>query len=293
MPRFAARLSRFHLSARSGRAWSGAARRLLALPLSLLVCACVSPPPRVDVAAEERTAHDPRALMHIGDAAISSGDFSTAAAFYRRAAMLRPDDPVPVLAYANSLAAQNRIDDAAAALQDALPHMDGDGANRVRTALGRLLIAAHRPTEAVTVLRAALVQTPDAPALLIGLGVALDASRAFRAAQASYRRALAVEPGSIAAANDLALSTALNGNLAGALGALLQLRNRVVENGGKASDLATIDGNLALVYAMRGELRQAGKAGADATQNAGDLAGNMRFYSALSPADAADVVPLD
>lgn len=254
----------------------------------LATAGCVSPPPQVDVAAEERTAHDPRALMHIAAAAAASGDDGTASTFYRRAAMLRPDDPEPVLGLARGLAGQNRNAEAIVVLQDALPRMGRADANRLRALSGRLLIASHRSPEAVAVLQAAVAQTPDAPELLIGLGVAQDAVRDFPAAQASYRKALAIEPRSIAARNDLALSTALEGDPAGALSALQDLRNRVVSDGGRAADLATIDGNLALVHAMRGELRQAGEAGAGATDNAGDLAGNMRFYSALSPAGMAD-----
>ncbi|MBE7213289.1 MAG: tetratricopeptide repeat protein, partial [Gluconacetobacter diazotrophicus] len=205
---------------------------------------CVSPPSRVDTAAEERIARDPRAMMHIADTASASGDQNTAAAFYRRAVVLRPDDPAPALGLARSLAAQNRTGEAVAVLQDALPRMDGADANRLRAALGQLLIAAHRPSEAVAVLRVALARTPDVPALLIGLGVALDANRDFPAAQDAYRRALAIEPNSIAARNDLALSTALNGDPAGALAALQALRDRIVEQGGQAGDLATVDGNL-------------------------------------------------
>ncbi|MGI4795632.1 MAG: tetratricopeptide repeat protein [Janthinobacterium lividum] len=269
------------------------ARHILALPLLLFVSGCVSPPPRVDVAAEERTAHDPHALMHIADAAEASGDYGTAATFYRRTASLYPADPAPFLGFARSLAEQNHTGEAVAVLEDALPHMNGADTNRLRGVLSRLLIASHRPTEAVLVLRAALAQTPNMPGLLIGLGVALDASRDFTAAQASYRKALAIEPQSIAARNDLALSRALDGDSKDALEALQALRNRVVEDGGHAADLATIDGNLALVHAMRGELRQAGEAGSGATETAGDLAGNMRFYSALLPARVADPIPIN
>ncbi|MCQ8239631.1 tetratricopeptide repeat protein [Rhizosaccharibacter radicis] len=254
---------------------------------------CVSPPPRVDTAAEERVAHDPRALMHIADASAGAGDAAAAATFYHQAAVLAPDDPAPALGYARSLAAQNRLGDAATSLEEALPHMSGSGERQVRATLGRLLITAHRPTEAVSVLRAGLRRTPNDPSLLIGLGVALDASRDFPAAQSAYRQALAVEPNSIAAQNDLALSTALGGDVGSALTALQALRNRVVENGGQASDLATIDGNLALVHALRGELRQANEAASGATANPADLANNMRFYSALSPTGPDAAAPLN
>lgn len=276
---------------------SGLNRRALrdGLVLSLLLAAggCVLPPPRVDVAAEERTASDPRAMKHIADAAAASGDLATAGSFYRRAAALAPTDPGPTLDYATNLAAQDQPVEAAAVIEDALPHMKDADASTLRAALGRLLVVTHRPTEAVAVLRTALAHTPGFAPLWITLGVALDASRDYPAAQDAYGKALAIEPGSIAAGNDLALSTALGGDTASALSLLKSLRNRMVEQGGRASDLATVDGNLAVVHALRGELGQAAEAGAGAATNPAQLAGNMRFYSALSANGVSDSLPLN
>ncbi len=229
-----------------------------------------------------RAANDPAALLRIADAAASSGDEATAASFYGRATALQPGDADVALGYARALASQGRIADAVLALQAALPHASRDGTRRLAAALGRLLILSHRPTEAVATFRQALADVPNTPALLIGLGVALDASRDHAAAQDAYRRALAVEPESVAAGNDLALSTALQGDTNTALTSLRRMRDRVAETGGQASDLATIDGNLALVYALRGNLKRAREAGAGAVPDSRDLAGNMRFYSELA-----------
>lgn len=247
-----------------------------------LLGGCVSPPARVNQAAETRAASDPAAMLRIADAAASSGDEATAASFYARAAALQPGNADVALGYARALVAQGRVAEAAASLQAALPRTSRDGTRRLSVALGRLLILSHRPTEAVAAFRQALAEAPDSPALLIGLGVALDASRDHAAAQDAYRRALAIEPTSIAASNDLALSTALGGDTGAALASLRAVRNRVAETGGQASDLATVDGNLALVYAMRGNLRRAGEAGVGAAPDARDLAGNMQFYSELA-----------
>lgn len=261
---------------RSRHAW------LAALLAPALLGGCVSPPPRVNQAAETRAANDPVAMLRIADAAAASGDEATAASFYGRAAALQPGNVDIALGYARALASQGRIADAVAALQAAMPQTSGNGTRRLSIALGRLLILSNRPTEAVAAFQQALADAPNTPALLIGLGVALDASRDHAAAQAAYRHALAIEPTSIAARNDLALSTALQGNTGAALVSLRRVRNRVAEAGGQASDLATIDGNLALVYAMRGNLRRAGEVGVGAAPDARDLAGNMQFYSELA-----------
>ena len=257
--------------------------RLLAALLPALLAGCVSPPERVDAAAETEAAKDPAAMSRIGNAAAASGDDATAAAFYGRAAQLQPDDADTTMLYARSLVGAGRSDEAIAALRSALSHAGASDRSRLSAALGKLLILTHQPAEAVSVFRDALGQGPVSPGLLIGLGVALDASRDAPAAQEAYRRALAAEPYSVAAGNNLALSIALQGDPSQALADLTVLRSRVAGSGGRSSDLATIDGNLALVYAMLGNLRQAGKAGAGAAQSIPDLASNMRFYSALAP----------
>lgn len=253
------------------------------LLLSSLLAGCVSSPPRVNQAAEIRAANNPASLMRIGDAAASSGDQATASSFYRRATELQPGDADAAVRYARILAVQGKNEEAIEALRTSLPHADAAGGGRLSAMLGKLLIMTHRPSEAVSAFRDGLARTPDVASLLIGLGVALDASQNFPAAQDAYRRAIALEPASVAARNDLALSTALQGNTGAALAALTSLRDQVARAGGKTTDLVMIDGNLALVYALRGNMAQAGEAGAKATSSAGDLAGNMRFYSALAP----------
>ncbi len=253
------------------------------LLVSSLLAGCVSPPPRVNQEAELRAANDPGSLMRIGDAASSSGDRATAISFYRRAVELQPGDADAATRYARALAEQSRTAEAIEALRASLPHADAAGSARMSAMLGKLLIMTHRPSDAVSAFREGLARTPDMANLLIGLGVALDASHDFPAAQDAYHRAIAVEPGSVAARNDLALSMALQGDTGAAVAGLTSLRDQVARAGGKPADLAMIDGNLALVYAMHGDMDQAGTAGGRATSDAGDLASNMRFYSALAP----------
>ena len=253
------------------------------LLLSLPLTGCVSPAPRVNQAAEMRAASDPAALTRIADAAAASGDVATASSFYGRAAELRPENADAVLKYARALAVQGKLTEAIQALQASLPHLDADRTAATSLMLGKLMILAHRSAEAVSVFREGLARSPENTRLLIGLGVALDADQDFSAAQDAYHRALAVEPDSIAAQNDLALSTALQGDAARATTVLTDLRDRVAKSGGDTASLAMIDGNLALVYAMRGNMKQAETRGAAATSNPGDLAGNVLFYSALAP----------
>ena len=254
----------------------------LALPLALLLGGCVSPPERIDRSAEIHAADDPAALLRIGDAAASSGDMASATSFYRRATELRPGNADAALSYARSLASSGHADDAITALQTAHAQAGGNDRLRVAAALGKLLVLEHRPTEAVAVFREALTDGPATSGLLIGLGVALDASRDFPAAQAAYRQAISLEPNSVAAHNNLALSIALQGDTAQALALLHSLRDHVAETGGPASSLETVDGNLALVYAMRGNMQQARAAEAGTVPDRLDQVENMRFYATLA-----------
>lgn len=262
-------------------------------PALLMACVvvtvpgCVGPPSRIDRTAEQRAASDPAALMRVAQAADRSGNPSTAAVFYRRAFDLDASNADAALGLAHALTVQGDADQATETLRTALARVAASDSVRVRKALGDLLVLSHRPTEAVAVFRAGLDRLPNEVPLLIGLGVAQDNCRDHAAAQAAYRKALTIEPGSIAGRNDLGLSIALAGDTDTALETLRQVRAEIVANGGEANDLATIDGNLALVYAMQGNLAGAARSARGAASDPTDLAANMKFYSALAPGSGA------
>lgn len=238
----------------------------------------------VDETQEKRVATDPAALARIAEASARSGDRTAAAAFYGRAAALAPNRPDYAIGQARALSEEGQVGVAIGVLQDA--RRNNPDSEVVAGTLGKLLVVSHRPADAVEVFRQTLARRPRSPLLLVGLGVALDAEGLGSAAQAAYRQALAIDPGSIAAANDLALSMALDGQLDAAVADLRSLRARVAAEGGSEASLATIDGNLALVYGMRGDMTDAAQSASRAASPA-ELGGNLRFYSALGPAAGA------
>lgn len=252
------------------------------LPLASL-CGCVSPGARVDTDRQATVARDPAALTRIGDAAAASGDEATASTFYGRAAALAPDDTAASLGASASLVRQGQTDRAIDLLRQSIARRTARGDDTLSAALGRLLVMDRRPAEAVAVFRQALARTPDRVPLLVGLGVALEATRDVPGAQQSYGRALVLDPGNVAARNDLCLSQALAGRATEAEKTLRTLRARLLQQGGSDTVLATIDGNLALVSAMQGRMDEAARYGAGAAPDPGDLAANMRFYRALAP----------
>ncbi|MGI4939307.1 MAG: tetratricopeptide repeat protein [Janthinobacterium lividum] len=261
--------------------------RVILIICTAMVGGCISPAPQVDVGQEARVARDPAALMRIGDAAAASGDAATASTFYQRAVALQPASVSAALGAAGSLSREGRVDEAITVLQQALTHVPIADRTRISLVLGRLLVLTHRPVDAISVFREAVARDPHDVSVLIGLGVALEGSHDVAGAQDAYRRALAANPDNVAATNDLALSRALQGETGPASDALHALRTTILRTGRDDAALATVDGNLALVSAMQGRMRDAARYGADATPGPGELSDNMRFYSVLRPAGDA------
>lgn len=235
--------------------------------------------PGADMARQRQVAHDPDALMRIARAASAADDPAGAAAFYARAAELRPDSVPAEIGYGRALARQGRLDEAVAALDAARRRAPADPA--LAAALGRLQIAAGRPEEALASFADGLRAHSADPALLIGSGVAEDALGRHAAAQDAYRRALAAAPGNVAARNDLAFSLALSGDCGRSLA---MLRALAAEASGP--DAAAVRGNLALVYAMSGDVPAAAQTARGAMSPA-DAENNLRFYALLGRREAA------
>ncbi|WP_035979379.1 tetratricopeptide repeat protein [Kozakia baliensis] len=268
---------------------------LTILPLAVSGCVNTVPRQAADAARQQRVAQDPAAMMRIGDSARAHGDWSTAATFYGHAFNLRPKNPDYVASYAEALVQTGRTDDAIDAIHRTQSEASTGDRLRLTLLLARVLTTAQRPQDAIAILRPMIATHPNVAALYIALGIAYDSSEDFSGAQESYRRALQLDPNSLAARNNLALSQALAGQPAIARAGLIQLRTEAVEHGAPATDLATIDGNLAIVYAMEGNLNAARHAGRAATQTEQQFQQNMRFYSLLgapAPAGAASGAPV-
>jgi Flp pilus assembly protein TadD len=181
-------------------------RVLIASALALTLSACAGD---AVTRQQERVVQDPSAMMRIAAAAETSGDPAGAMAFYRRAATLQPESSAAQIGIARSLAAQGDIIQAIEVLRVAQKQDAFDA--EVCSALGRLLVAARRPDEALVTFEEGLNHDPQSVPMLIGQGVSLDSAGRHDAAQASYRKVLEIDPGNQAARKDLALSLSLNG----------------------------------------------------------------------------------
>ncbi len=243
-------------------------------------CVPVNPSasPRVDMAAEQRASDNPQALDRIGAAALQGNDATTATEFYRRALSLDPSDASAALGLADGQTRQGHLTDAIVTLDAAARHAEGDDRVRIDLVLGRLLVLDHRPDEAEAAFRQGLEIAPGSTKLLTGLGVALDLQRNFEGAEGTYRRALLAAPDDVAARNDLALSLAIRGDDRQALETLESLRARNAD----AAEIRTVDGNIAIVDAMRGQLDDAHRASTQAAGSDRAAARNDPFYAVLA-----------
>ena len=235
----------------------------------------------VDRSAERHAAENPASLDRIGTAALRANDNATASSFFNRALSLEPGDETAALGAAQAATQAGHVDEALDILRGAARHADGAAQVSLDAALGKLLVIDHRPAEAETVFQAGLRNEPDSVKLLTGLGVALDGQRRFAEAGKSFHDALALAPDDLPARNDLALTTALAGDPDAALHDLQAIRTSAEGTGSNETALHTIDGNIALVRAMQGDLSGAEAADARAADGA-DPTRNAAFYSRLA-----------
>lgn len=253
---------------------------ILRLSAALLtLAACTSGGGDGDAAQQLRVARDPAAMLRIAGAAERAGDPASAAAFYQRAADLKPASAAATLGVAQSLAEQGRTEESVDQLFSA--HAQRPADTLVSATLGRMLVVAHRPRDALTAFQDGLRIDPRSTSLLTGQGVALDALEQHAAAQDSYRAALSITPGSVPATNNLALSLALSGH-ADQAAAMLQPLHLSAD----AADRATVSGNLALAYGLQGDMASAAALARQAMPEQ-DVDANLTFYATLRDQRAA------
>jgi len=182
-------------------------------------------------------------LKRLGQSTLDSGDYASAAGFFRRAHEEDDKDFDALLGLGTALARLGANDEAAVMLRKALAlRKDDAGARRE---LGNVLVALGQPSLAISEFEIAFDASQDARCLN-GIGVALDMLGEQGAAQAQYRAGLQIEPGNVSLRNNLGLSLAVSGQYADSL--------RLLEPIARApNSTARQRQNLALIYGLAGE----------------------------------------
>jgi len=149
---------------------------------------------------------DPRALFDAGYVADNLDHFDEAVAFYHRAIVANPNSFEAHLSLGLLLARHNNFEDARTEFFDATQLDPGDAGTAAKAQAWRALAridAKDDPTLASTELLEALKITPETESdTLLSAHIAENAGEPD-IAEAAYRRALAKDPGSIAATSDL------------------------------------------------------------------------------------------
>jgi Flp pilus assembly protein TadD len=244
---------------------------------AMIAGAALADPPTTDVPGHPPPQRTAAAFMRAGDSAMADGAVGSAIAFYRRASDLAPKDPAPVTRLGEALAKAGATAAAFDAYGDA--HLRNPHSAAIDLALGRLALSLGRPQEAIRQFEAAQREHEDATAWN-GLGVAQDALGDHAAAQADYRKGLALKPGDRSLRNNLGLSQALAGQFPAAIATLSDL---VAEPGAVAGEHL----NLALVYGLAGDDEKAAQAARGVLGEA-DNAANRKSYALLRAMDDHD-----
>jgi Flp pilus assembly protein TadD len=210
-------------------------------------------------------------LMRIGAASHAGGDLATAVGVYRRAAALDPAATAPFVAAGNTLLEMGEFNEAIVAYNSALAREAHDP--EALRGVARAYLISAKPELAGQPLAVAYKDTPDDPKLLQLLGVTDDFAGQHEEAQARYRRGLALLPRDPALSLDLALSLALSGNNAEAVGVLLPIATAATSSPRERQTLA-------LIYGLQGD-RRAAEQMARLDLDAVSVQHNLAYYESL------------
>ena len=263
------------------------ARRVCHIAPLFLLVACAGAIPTQDEIRDDNKSAKASQIMRVAETTARGGDLTAAAGLFRRASILSPDDPAPLIKLGLTLSAAKAYRDAAEAFRDALaiPQIPPEDEAKARYGYGRVLISMDRPELAVPEFKAVLATRPGDAALLNILGVALDLTGHHAQAQDRYRQSLENRPDVASVRNNLGLSLALSGAYDDAIKTLTILaKDPIAENRHKL--------NLALVYGLAGRVEDATRA-MSRLLTSEQIKSNLATYEnlrALTPEERAKVV---
>jgi len=233
------------------------------LAAAVSVAACAAPP------VQDNTVVD--VLFQSAASAEQGAEYAAAAQHYQKLFARDPENPVIVFALARNLRYSGAAAEATRLLQGAAAKIKTEPGFRL--ALGKSQLASGETRPAIANFKSALSADPENWEIHSTLGIALDLSDDFAAAQQSYRRALALSPKNPSVLNNMAISLALSGDLAGAISTIKDAPQVARHN-------PQIRQNLALFYGIKGDVKKA-KALAKIDLDDDAVAKNLEVYSQL------------
>lgn len=245
--------------------------------LAAAVALCLSAPAAAAAAENPRTEAQPAvsgdAGLRIARAFRTAGDAASSLQIYRDlTSQLPPDSPLRI-EFGDALLEAKAFDEAIGV------YMAAPDNARAQLGLARAQLSLNQPAKALAFADRAVSIAPRDVPVLIGRGVVLDRMGRHADAQASYRKALAVAPRSVAARTDLALSLALAGRCDEALEILEPISR-------SATATARDRQNLAFIYGLKGDMaaaRSLGRADLDEASAASNADFFAQVHAQLKP----------
>lgn len=260
-------MSQIYGSAR-GRAVALAAA--LTLPAMTLSGCSGLAPTKAEIEIEDQESKYAQAMRMAGQVR-AGGDAASAALFYRRAHLTKPDDASAIVGLADTALALGANEDAAAYYRKAID-LAPDTPD-LHLSYGLLLLKMNLPKEASQSLERFLSHAPDDHRGYNAVGIAYDLQGRHSEAQATYRKGLQLAPENASLGNNLALSQALSGQRNAAIDSLRALAGR--PSGGTRARQ-----NLALILALDGQMDDAAALAArDLTPT--QVESNLAAYQAM------------
>lgn len=220
-----------------------------------------------------------RVSQQLAEAARQGADYAGAIELYRRMLEAGGDPLTAHLGLGDSFLGSGALDDAEKEYSAAA--VIAPNRPEAQLGLGRVLLAKHRPAEALAAFDRALKDGNARSAALNGKGLALDFQNHHSEAQEAYRAGLAQAPQDRVLRSNYGLSLALAGDYKGALALLMPLAQ-------DPAATARNRQNLALVLGLNGDTAAARTvAQHDLSPEAVDA--NMQFYEAARMASAGTV----
>ena len=164
----------------------------------------------------------------------------------------KPGDENIGLAYADALTKLGQQNAAMDILKAVSVAHANDGA--VQSSIGKQLLAANRPGEAITVLERAVAANKVDWKIYSALGAAYDQQGQYETARTQYNKALALQPGALSVQNNLGMSFALQGKLPEAE----KVMRMTIAAPGSAA-VPRVRQNLALIVGLQGRFEEARK----------------------------------
>ena len=242
-----------------------------ALGLSLLLAGCTSSLER----EQGITNGGVNTLLRLAESTKATGNAQAAIPLYRRAHKISPEDVRPLRELGVTFNELGAYGQAAETWKQALALSPSDP--DLHRGYGFTLTGLHQPHLALARFRKALAHGPDAAAYN-GMGVAQDMLGEPDDAQASYEAALAMDPDSLAIANNFGLSLALSGRYERAI--------ELLEDVVKSPDAtAQHRQNLALAFGLAGRVEDAARVGR-MDLNEAAVRSNLAYYATLRAIDS-------